>query len=185
VTLRLWIDPHAAGSERACCSPESVITARETCHSLGCAHVTLDLREAFRDAVVAPYIRGYADGQTPNPCTRCNGVFRFSELMRFAARIGAQRLATGHYARIVERADGLALARGADPSKDQSYMLATLDRSLLEALWFPLGDWHKAQTRARAAAAGLRQATSSESQEHAFSAVMTTGLPAPSRAPCT
>jgi tRNA-specific 2-thiouridylase len=168
VTLRLWIDPQAAASERACCSPASVITARETCHRLGRPHVTLDLREAFRAAVVEPYIRGYTDGQTPNPCGTCNGVFRFAELLQFATRIGANRLATGHYARIVERADGLALARGTDPGKDQSYMLATLDRAVLETLWFPLGEWHKTQTRARAAAAGLAQATSSDSQEACF-----------------
>src|SRR3954452_17421576 len=78
VTLRLWIDPAAPDSERACCSPEAVIAARETCHSRGLPHVSLDLRDEFRRAVVAPSIRGYAAGQTPNPCIRCNGRFRFA-----------------------------------------------------------------------------------------------------------
>ena len=124
VTLRLWLDPDGPDSERACCSPESVIAARETCHRLGVPHVTLDLREEFRRAVVTPFVRGYARGETPNPCTRCNGGFRFAELLAFARRAGAERLATGHYARIVERDGRLLLARGADPAKDQSYMLA-------------------------------------------------------------
>ena len=89
VTLRLWTDPEGQDSERACCSPEAVIAARETCHRLGLPHVTLDLREAFRRAVVEPFVRGYARGETPNPCTRCNGGFRFAELLAFARRAGA------------------------------------------------------------------------------------------------
>ena len=127
VTLRLWIDPKAPDSERACCSPEAVIAARETCHSLGIPHVTLDAREAFRRAIVQPFVEGYARGETPNPCTRCNGSFRFAQLLEFARRAGAARLATGHYARIVEHRGRLLLARAADERKDQSYMLARLD----------------------------------------------------------
>src|SRR5881227_997157 len=102
VTLRLWLDPEGPDAERACCSPESVIAARETCHARGLPHVTLDLREEFRRAVVTPFIRGFARGETPNPCIRCNGSFRFAELLAFAHRAGADRLATGHYARIAE-----------------------------------------------------------------------------------
>src|SRR6478672_7438268 len=89
VTLRLWTDPQGPHSERACCSPESVIAARETCHRLGVPHVTLDLREEFRRAVVEPFVRGYARGETPNPCTRCNGGFRFGRLLAFSRRAGA------------------------------------------------------------------------------------------------
>jgi tRNA-uridine 2-sulfurtransferase len=168
VTLRLWIDPAAPDSERACCSPESVIAARETCHALGLPHVTLDLREEFRRAVVAPFVRGYARGETPNPCIRCNGSFRFAELLAFAERAGAARLATGHYARIVDHRGRLLLARGADPAKDQSYMLARLDPRLLDRIWFPLGEQTKEQTRAEAARAGLAAAARSESQEACF-----------------
>ena len=102
VTLRLWADPAGPDGERACCSPASVVAARETCHALGLPHVTLDLREAFRRTVVAHFIRGYASGQTPNACTRCNGGFRFVELLAFARRVGAAKLVTGHYARIAE-----------------------------------------------------------------------------------
>src|SRR6266511_188928 len=124
VTLRLWLDPEGPDAERACCSPEAVLAARATCHALGLPHVTLDLRDAFRRAVVEPFVRGYARGETPNPCLRCNGSFRFAELLDFAARAGAERLATGHYAWIVERGGRLLLAWATDPVKDQSYMLA-------------------------------------------------------------
>src|SRR5919109_374174 len=131
VTLRLWLDPSGPDAERACCSPEAVIAARQTCHALGVPHVTLDLRDEFRRAVVEPFVRGYARGETPNPCIRCNGSFRFAELLAFAQRAGARTLATGHYARIVDHNGSLLLARGADARKDQSYMLARLDPRLL------------------------------------------------------
>ncbi|MEI8104848.1 MAG: tRNA 2-thiouridine(34) synthase MnmA [Actinomycetes bacterium] len=168
VTLRLWIDPRSSDSDRACCSPSSVIAARQACHRLGVPHVTLDLREEFRKAVVDPFVASYARGETPNPCIRCNGVFRFDELLAFADRVGAERLATGHYARIVDRDGRLALARGVDPTKDQSYMLATLDPTLLRTLWFPLGDQTKAETRLEATAAGLAAAGRADSQEACF-----------------
>ena len=101
--------------------------------------MTLDLREEFRRAIVAPFVRGYARGETPNPCIACNGSFRFAELLAFAERAGAARLATGHYARIVRHRGRLLLARAADARKDQSYMLARLDPRFLDRLWFPLG----------------------------------------------
>ena len=168
VTLRLWIDPVAPDVERACCSPEAVIAARETCHALGLPHVTLDLREEFRRAVVAPFVRGYARGETPNPCIRCNGSFRFAELLAFAERAGASRLATGHYARIIEHRGRKLLARAADPHKDQSYMLGRLDPRLLDRIWFPLGEQTKEETRAEAARAGLAVAGRGDSQEACF-----------------
>jgi tRNA-specific 2-thiouridylase len=168
VTLRLWLDPAGPDSERACCSPEAVIAARETCHALGLPHVTLDLRERFRRAVVDPFVESYARGETPNPCGRCNGDFRFDELLAFADRAGAARLWTGHYARIVERDGRRLLARAADPDKDQSYMLAPLDPALLEQIEFPLGEATKSETRAEAAAAGLEVAERRESQEACF-----------------
>ena len=168
VTLRLWLDPAGPDAERACCSPSAVVAARETCHRLGLPHVTLDLREQFRRAVVTPFVRAYARGETPNPCVRCNGGFRFAELLAFADRVGAGRLATGHYARVVERAGRPLLARGADELKDQSYMLGTLDPRLLDRIWFPLGGQSKEETRAEAAAAGLAAATRAESQEACF-----------------
>ncbi|HVH52159.1 MAG TPA: tRNA 2-thiouridine(34) synthase MnmA [Gaiellaceae bacterium] len=168
VTLRLWLDPAGPDSERACCSPESVIAARETCHRLGVPHVTLDLREEFRREVVGPFVQGYANGETPNPCVRCNGSFRFAELLAFARRAGAERLATGHYARIAKHRGRLLLARGADVGKDQSYMLARLDPDLLDRVAFPLGDQTKEETRAEAERAGLAAARRAESQEACF-----------------
>ena len=168
VTLRLWLDPDGPDSERACCSPDAVIAARQTCHALGLPHVTLDLREEFRRAVVAPFVAGYARGETPNPCTRCNGSFRFAELLAFTRRIGASKLATGHYARIVSYRGRLLLARGTAREKDQSYMLAALDPARLERVWFPLGEQGKEETRAEAAAAGLAVAARAESQEACF-----------------
>ena len=168
VTLRLWTDPHGSSSERVCCSPAAVIAARETCHSLGIPHVTLDLRDEFRRAVVEPFVEGYADGRTPNPCTRCNGGFRFAELLDFAHRAGARTLATGHYARIVERDGRPLLARGADESKDQSYMLATVDPAMLGGVSFPLGESRKDEIRAEAGRAGLAAAARAESQEACF-----------------
>jgi tRNA-uridine 2-sulfurtransferase len=168
VTLRLWLDPEGQDSERACCSPDSVIAAREACHRLGVPHVTLDLREEFRRAVVTPFVRGYARGETPNPCTRCNGGFRFAELLAFTRRAGAERLATGHYARVVERDGRLLLARGVAAAKDQSYMLASLDPRRLARICFPLGEQDKEATRAEAERAGLAAARRPESQEACF-----------------
>jgi tRNA-specific 2-thiouridylase len=168
VTLRLWVDPAGPDVERVCCSPSAVVAARESCQALGLPHVTLDLREQFRAAVVARFVAGYARGETPNPCTRCNGTFRFHELLAFMRRVGAERLATGHYARLAEHRGRLLLRRAADGEKDQTYMLATLSPERLRSLWFPLGDQTKSETRAQAADAGLAAARRAESQEACF-----------------
>jgi tRNA-specific 2-thiouridylase len=168
VTLRLWQDPAAPHAERACCSPAAVAAARSTCHALGLPHVTLDLREEFRRAVVQPFAESYEAGETPNPCIRCNGAFRFDELLSFVSRAGAETLWTGHYARVVERDGTLLVARGADERKDQSYMLATLPSVALARVRFPLGAQSKAETRQEAARAGLAAAGRAESQEACF-----------------
>src|SRR4029453_14361071 len=102
------------------------------------------------------------------PCMRCNGTFRFDELVAFAERAGADELWTGHYAQVVER-NGLRLVgRSADPDKDQSYMLAAVEPALLERVRFPLGGQTKTETRAEAVAAGLAAARRAESQEACF-----------------
>jgi tRNA-specific 2-thiouridylase len=168
VTLRLWLDPNGPNADRACCSPEAVVAARQTCHALGLPHVTLDARERFVQTVVDDFVQGYARGETPNPCTRCNGSFRFTELLDFASKAGAGRLATGHYARVVTHRGRRLVARGVDPAKDQSYMLARLEPDMLDRLWFPLGDQTKEETRREAANAGLAAAGRSESQEACF-----------------
>jgi tRNA-uridine 2-sulfurtransferase len=168
VTLRLWLDPEGPDVDRACCSPAAVVAARETCHALGLPHVTLDVRDRFLETVVNEFVDGYARGETPNPCTRCNGSFRFGELLAFARRAGARRLATGHYARVVEHRGRRLIARGVDEAKDQSYMLARVDPRLLDRLWFPLGEQTKEETRREAVRAGLAAAGRSESQEACF-----------------
>jgi tRNA-specific 2-thiouridylase len=168
VTLRLWIDPSAPDSERACCSPQSVRAARAACHALGVPHVGLDLREGFKRTVVDEFVTEYGAGRTPNPCVRCNSSFRFDALAGFADRVGAARVATGHYARIVHR-DGRALvARAIDANKDQSYMLARVPAAILARTWFPLGEQTKPETREQARAAGLDAAGRAESQEVCF-----------------
>jgi tRNA-uridine 2-sulfurtransferase len=168
VTLRLWIDPGAPDTDRACCSPMSVRAARSACHAAGLPHLTLDLRDRFRRDVVGYFLDGHAAGGTPNPCVRCNGSFRFDALAAFADRIGAPLLATGHYARIVHRDGRALLARGLDPAKDQSYMLASVPEHVLARTWFPLGEQHKSETRAQAGAAGLEAAGRRESREVCF-----------------
>jgi tRNA-specific 2-thiouridylase len=168
VTLRLWLDPHGPDGQRACCSPAAVIAAREACHARGVPHVTLDLREEFRTAVVQAFVDGYAAGLTPNPCTRCNGAFRFDALTSFAKRAGASMLWTGHYARVVERDGQRLIGSAVDAHKDQSYMLAMVDPALLDGVAFPLGEQTKADTRAEATAAGLAAALRPESQEACF-----------------
>ena len=175
VTLRLWLDPAGPSAERACCSPDAVIAARETCHRLGLPHVTLDLREAFHAVVVQPFIAAYAEGLTPNPCMGCNGNFRFDELIAFAERAGAEVLWTGHYARIVER-DGIRLiARGTDAAKDQSYMLATVDPTLLDRVAFPLGTQGKRETRDEARPPASPSRSAARARRPAFSPATTTG----------
>ncbi len=168
VTLRLWIDPLAPDSERACCSPQSVRAARSACHAAGVPHVTLDLRQRFRERIVQPFVLDHAAGDTPNPCVRCNGSFRFDALAAFADRIGAARIATGHYARVVNRDGHALIARGADPDKDQSYMLARVPEQIVRRVWFPLGDQRKQVTREQARGAGLAAAGRAESQEVCF-----------------
>jgi tRNA-specific 2-thiouridylase len=168
LTLRLWIDELAPDAERACCSPGAVLRARESCHALGLPHITLDGREAFRRAVVDPFVDGYARGETPNPCTTCNGSYRLAALVDAASRLGAGHVATGHYARLVERDGRTLVAHGADEAKDQSYMLARVPPAVLARLRLPLGDATKAAVRAEAAAAGMAAATARESQDVCF-----------------
>jgi tRNA-specific 2-thiouridylase len=168
VTLRLWIDPSAPDSERACCSPQSVRAARAACHALGVPHVGIDLRQSFHSIVVEEFLTEYAAGRTPNPCVRCNSSFRFDALASFADCVGAARIATGHYARVVDHGGRTLVARAADHTKDQSYMLARVAPEILARSWFPLGEQTKTETRAQAREAGLEAAGRAESQEVCF-----------------
>jgi tRNA-uridine 2-sulfurtransferase len=167
VTLKLWADPAVDGS-RSCCSPQAVIGARALARSIGLPHLTLDLQERFGDAVVGDFLAEHAGGRTPNPCVRCNGLVRFDAMLELAERIGAEALVTGHYARIDADGEGPLIARAADRSKDQSYMLAGLRPETLERVRFPLGELEKPQVRALARAAGLAVADKAESQDLCF-----------------
>ncbi|MBS1679245.1 MAG: tRNA 2-thiouridine(34) synthase MnmA [Actinobacteria bacterium] len=167
ITVKLWADPETDGT-KACCSPEAVLGARAVAHSLDLPHFTLDLEADFRRRVVDRFVSGYAEGQTPNPCILCNGEVRLAAMLDLARRLGATRLLTGHYARIVEDAEGPLLATGADAAKDQSYMLAALSPDLLGRLGFPLTDMTKDEVRAVAARHGLAVAKKPESQDLCF-----------------
>ena len=167
VTVKLWADPETDGA-KACCSPEAVLGARGLAHSLGIPHFTLDLEEEFRRRVVGRFVSGYAAGSTPNPCVLCNGEVRIAAMVDLAERLGAERLITGHYARIVEDADGPLLASAADEAKDQSYMLAALPPELLRRLDFPLTELTKPEVREIAARHGLAVARKAESQDLCF-----------------
>jgi tRNA-specific 2-thiouridylase len=167
VTVKLWADPETDGA-KACCSPEAVLGARGLAHSLGIPHFTLDLEEEFRRRVVGRFIDGYATGRTPNPCVLCNGEVRIAAMVDLAERLGADRLLTGHYARIVEDADGPLLGAAADGAKDQSYMLAALPPELLGRLGFPLTELTKPEVREIAARHGLPVARKAESQDLCF-----------------
>ncbi len=164
VTLELWRDEEndAAAS---CCSADAVRLARSVAHGMGLPHFTLDLRPEFRAGVVEPFLAGYAAGETPNPCIRCNGDVRLDAMLEFADALGASFLATGHYARITE--EGL-LRSAADPAKDQSYMLAALSPASLARMRFPLAELTKDSVRALAAEAGLPVASRADSQDLCF-----------------
>jgi tRNA-specific 2-thiouridylase len=167
ITVKLWSDPETDGA-KACCSPEAVLGARALAHQLGIPHFTLDLEEDFRRRVVERFIGGYAGGQTPNPCILCNGEVRLAAMIDLAERLGAERLLTGHYARIVADSDGPLLAPAADQAKDQSYMLAALPPQLLDRLGFPLTELTKPEVREIAARHDLAVARKAESQDLCF-----------------
>jgi tRNA-specific 2-thiouridylase len=169
VTLELWSDPENDG-QRSCCSASAVAQARTLAHSLGLAHFTLDLKPEFRAGVVDEFIGGYAAGETPNPCVKCNGNVRLDAMLEFGERLGCGSLATGHYARIQDRddEDGPLLRLAADGDKDQTYMLAALAPASLARMRFPLGDLTKPEVRRLAAARGLAVASKSDSQDLCF-----------------
>jgi tRNA-specific 2-thiouridylase len=167
VTLELWSDPATDGT-LSCCSPQAVRGARALAHRMGIPHLTLDLRDRFKAEVVDPFVAGYASGVTPNPCVRCNGYVRFDAMLELADRLGAPKLATGHYARIARDEHGPLIRAAGNPRKDQSYMLAKLDPRLLDRLSFPLGGLNKDAVRALARDAGLPVADKRESQDLCF-----------------
>jgi tRNA-uridine 2-sulfurtransferase len=169
VTLELWADAEN-DAERSCCSATAVAQARSLAQQMGIPHFTIDLREEFRAGVVDPFIAGYAAGETPNPCVGCNGHVRLDAMLALADRLGADTLATGHYARTAEPDDarGPLLRVAADTAKDQTYMLAALKPDSLARMRFPLGELRKPEVRQIAAEAGLPVAAKVDSQDLCF-----------------
>jgi tRNA-specific 2-thiouridylase len=171
VTLHLWDYPDegAAAGHGRCCAPEDQYDARRVADAIGFPHYTFDRRELFARTVVDPFVDAYLSGDTPSPCTACNRSVKLAELFAIADKLGAARVATGHYARIVRDGSGATrLAMGADRAKDQSYFLYASPRTWLERLMFPLGESTKPEVRREATARALPGAGKGESQELCF-----------------
>jgi tRNA-uridine 2-sulfurtransferase len=175
-TLKLWGGP----SDSGCCSVADVEDARRVAQQLGITHHVFNLTEEFDRLVVAPYVGEHARGRTPNPCIECNRSMKFDRLLHRADRLGFHRLATGHHARVGPHHDGAPaptvptvptawqLRRGADPAKDQSYVLSMLGQDALSRVVFPVGDMTKDEVRANARRLGLRTAEKPDSQDVCF-----------------
>src|ERR1700733_9690456 len=159
VTLHLWDyedETTARGGHGRCCAPEDQYDARRVADAVGFPHFTFDRRELFAQTVVGPFVDAYLAGDTPSPCTASNRSVKLAELFRIADKIGAARVATGHYARVVrDEAGAPRLAMGTDRAKDQSYFLYASPRAWLERLLFPLGESTKPEVRREAAARAL------------------------------
>lgn len=149
-------------------APDPGEAAAAVCRALGIAHETLDASAEFAASVIADFRREYEAGRTPNPCVVCNRTIKFPMLCRAADAYGASTIATGHYARIVKCGSRYAVARAADPTKDQSYMLWQLPQETLARLVLPLGDYTKVQIREIARAAALPSAATKDSQDICF-----------------
>ncbi len=134
-----------------CCSIEDVNRARRVADRLGIRHYVMNVVEDFKEAIVKPFTDEYASGRTPNPCIFCNRDFKFGALMRRALQLGCSHVATGHYVKVEQRADGFHLFRGKDRAKDQSYFLHRLSQDQLSKIVFPLGELTKPEVRAYAA----------------------------------
>jgi tRNA-specific 2-thiouridylase len=169
MTMRLYDARGTSAARGRCCGPRDIDDARRVADRLAIPFYVIDLEEAFTAAVVDDFVTTYLSGATPNPCVRCNQYIKFTPLLARARAIGADVLATGHYARIAsgpDAAPGLFRARDAD--KDQSYFLFSMPAAALGRVWFPLGPWTKPEVRALAHALDLPNAAKAESQEICF-----------------
>lgn len=165
--LGLWTDPDTEFENR-CCASNAVALARRVADQLVIPFHLIDAAELFRREVVAPMIAAYGRGRTPNPCLVCNRKVRWGFLLRHALALGAEYLATGHYARIRKTASGFELLRGVDPTKDQSYVLASLGQADLARTLFPLGGMTKDLVRVHARGLNLPVAERPDSQDLCF-----------------
>jgi tRNA-specific 2-thiouridylase len=164
-TLKLW----GGDSDSGCCSVADVDDARSVARRLGIEHHVFNFGDDFDAHVVAPYVADHASGRTPNPCIECNRHLKFDRLFRRAEALGFEAVATGHHARVVERPDGTRrVGRGADPAKDQSYVVHVLTEDALRRVRFPVGHLTKDAVRAEAARLGLATADKPDSQDVCF-----------------
>lgn len=164
VTMRLW----GGESDSGCCSVSDVDDARRVADHLGIDHHVFNFGDEFEEFVVGPYIADHVAGRTPNPCVECNRHLKFDKLLRRADALGFDQVATGHHARRVDVQGSHRIARGADPAKDQSYVLYPVAGAALERSLFPLGGMTKPEVRRIAAALGLRTAEKPDSQDVCF-----------------
>ena len=166
-TLKLW----GGESDSGCCSVADVEDARRVAQQLGVEHHVFNLTDEFEQHVVAPYVAEHGRGRTPNPCIECNRSIKFDRLLHRAGRLGFDRLATGHHARVTgNREDGqpMRLRRGVDAAKDQSYVLSMLGQDALSRVLLPVGEMTKDEVRARARRLALRTAAKPDSQDVCF-----------------
>jgi tRNA-specific 2-thiouridylase len=170
IMMRLWAELHPGeGSTNKCCSLESVHDARRVADQLGIPFYLINVEEPFKQQVVDFFIAGYSAGQTPNPCLACNRHIRFDYLLNYARRLGADYLATGHYARLLRQANGdVHLLKAQDDHKDQSYVLSVMGQAELRDLLLPIGDYPKHEVRRMAAARGLPTASKHDSMDLCF-----------------
>jgi len=145
-----------------------IADAKAVCERLGITHTVLDLRKEFKEQVISYFINEYKSGRTPNPCIVCNKHIKFGAMLDYAERNGFDRIATGHYARVVQENGRFLLKRGADLSKDQSYVLYSLTQNQLSRLLLPLGEVSKPQVREMTEKAGLVSADRPDSQDICF-----------------
>ena len=168
VTLKQWEDRDGRLPTAGCCTVGDAEDARRVAAQLDIPYYVLDYVDEFRAAVVEPFGRAYLEGRTPNPCVECNRTVRFAALLDRTARLGADVLATGHYARIGWHPSGYQLKRGLDAAKDQSYVLYMLTQEQLGRIRLPVGELTKPEVRDHAARLGLRTASKPDSQEICF-----------------
>ena len=170
VTLKLWPQDCVNRAEDKCCGPQAVMDARAVCHQLGVPYYLIDEAADFQKEVIGYFAEEYKAGRTPNPCVMCNEKLKFGTLIRRADQLGAQFIATGHFARVERSADGTRhlLKRGRDARKDQSYFLFSLKQRQLARSLFPLGEKTKADTRELARECQLKTADKEESMEICF-----------------
>lgn len=166
--LRLWSEPGKEDSNR-CCTPDSMAQARRVAGILDIPFYVIDAKDVFRETVVEYFLSGYAHGETPNPCLVCNQKIRWTFLLNHALALGAEFMATGHYARIKKDERGKSqLMKAVDSSKDQSYVLHVLKQEQLKHALFPVGDYSKPEIRAIAEKFGLPTASRKDSQDLCF-----------------